>query len=140
VKILEWLFGWNEWLWSLLPDKCEREDCSRSGTRGNENRINGKIVCDYCCMDDRRVKLVGGSTIYAHDKTQCDKEVCCIHNPSDHHMKEWPQNWRSDRGMMERICPHGTGHPDPDDLNEDTVHGCDGCCRPLMAMAIQHRM
>lgn len=29
---------------------------------------------------------------------------------------------------MERICPHGVGHPDPDDTNPDTVHGCDGCC------------
>lgn len=31
----------------------------------------------------------------------------------------------------ERTCPHGVGHPDPDDvLNEDKVHGCDGCCHP----------
>jgi hypothetical protein len=45
---------------------------------------------------------------------------------------------------MERICPHGVGHPDPDDLayrisiakkmGKDTkylgIHGCDGCCTP----------
>jgi hypothetical protein len=32
---------------------------------------------------------------------------------------------------MERICPHGVGHPDPDDVfATDTVHGCDGCCTP----------
>jgi hypothetical protein len=30
--------------------------------------------------------------------------------------------------MMERTCRHGVGHPDPDDLNPDTIHGCDGCC------------
>ena len=37
-----------------------------------------------------------------------------------------------DRRIMERICPHGVGHPDPDDvLNQDRVHGCDGCCREL---------
>lgn len=31
---------------------------------------------------------------------------------------------------MERICPHGVGHPDPDCMyaKRDTVHGCDGCC------------
>jgi hypothetical protein len=43
-------------------------------------------------------------------------------------MKEWPQNWREDRGIMERICPHGIGHPDPDDPTTDKIHGCDGCC------------
>jgi hypothetical protein len=34
---------------------------------------------------------------------------------------------------MERICPHGVGHPDPDHVfytkrMTDTIHGCDGCC------------
>lgn len=34
---------------------------------------------------------------------------------------------------MERICKHGIGHPDPDDLKVQSswaegVHGCDGCC------------
>ena len=39
--------------------------------------------------------------------------------------------------IMERLCEHGIGHPDPDDAswrkdntpnNADTIHGCDGCC------------
>lgn len=30
--------------------------------------------------------------------------------------------------MMERMCPHGIGHPDPDEITLDVVHGCDGCC------------
>ncbi len=45
-----------EWLWSLLPDKCEGEDCCRRGILGNENIIDGKILCDYCSAkswDDR---------------------------------------------------------------------------------------
>lgn len=68
-----------------------------------------------------------------HRPTECAGEVCCIHNPSDHHMVTWRQLWRGDRGIMERLCPHGIGHPDPDDLaivtGRDTgVHGCDGCC------------
>lgn len=33
---------------------------------------------------------------------------------------------------MERICPHGVGHPDPDEIdlevNAKGIHGCDGCC------------
>jgi len=71
-----------------------------------------------------------GQRVRVHDAGKCKGEHCVIHNPSDHHMKDWPTNWRQDRNMMERICPHGVGHPDPDDLNKDTVHGCDGCCVP----------
>jgi hypothetical protein len=49
--------GVIEWLWNFLPDKCEMPGCSRKGTRGNENVINGKRVCDYCHakMIDARV-------------------------------------------------------------------------------------
>lgn len=65
----------------------------------------------------------------AHPESKCDGEICCIHNRTDHCMREFPQHWRSDRGIMERICPHGVGHPDFDDwMNTDTIHGCDGCC------------
>ena len=73
-----------------------------------------------------------------HDAAQCAGQACCIHNPSEHHMREWPVNWREDLGVMERICPHGVGHPDPDDADHKerigradlTRHGCDGCCKP----------
>ena len=75
-----------------------------------------------------KVTLVGGEQLFAHDAALCLGPACCIHNPSEHHMRAWRQHWRSDRGIMERICPHGIGHPDPDDLNVDKVHGCDGCC------------
>jgi hypothetical protein len=72
-----------------------------------------------------------------HAPEQCQGEPCCIHNPSSHHMLDWPLNWREDIGVMERICPHGVGHPDPDDAAHKrrigravlTVHGCDGCCQ-----------
>ena len=68
-----------------------------------------------------------------HASEKCYGEWCCIHNPSPHHMVYWPQNWRYDRGIMERICPHGIGHPDPDDPKTiadlwQNIHGCDGCC------------
>lgn len=50
-------------------------------------------------------------------------------------MRDFPTHFREDRQIMERICPHGIGHPDPDDAafrasrgDDDTVHGCDGCC------------
>jgi len=86
--------------------------------------------------DSRLVKvtLVGGQAIFAHPEVDCLDPPCCIHSPSDHHMRTWEQHWRPDRGIMERICPHGIGHPDPDDRairlgHDEGTHGCDGCCR-----------
>ena len=84
--------------------------------------------------------LVGGQIILAHTPKLCAGKICAIHNPSDHPMKDWPQRWRDDRKLMERICPeHGVGHPDPDHLaflrkvssehaEAEAVHGCCGCC------------
>jgi hypothetical protein len=73
--------------------------------------------------------LKGGEKLRnVHREDQCAGDLCPIHNPSKHRMVEFPQHWRSDRRIIERICPHGIGHPDPDGRYEDTVHGCDGCC------------
>lgn len=71
--------------------------------------------------------------IYCHEETQCRGDYCTLHNRSDHPMRSWIQHWRGDRGIMERICEHGVGHPDPDDFNlrvgfDDGSHGCDMCC------------
>lgn len=76
------------------------------------------------------VKLQGGRVIRAHGAGFCETP-CAIHWPSGHHMREWPQQWRGDRQIIERVCDHGVGHPDPDDQNRDKVHGCDGCCLGL---------
>lgn len=67
-----------------------------------------------------------------HLKRQCKGQPCVIHNPTNHHMREWPTHWRGDRRIMERLCPHGVGHPDPDCVyaQRDPIHGCDGCCNP----------
>ena len=81
-----------------------------------------------------KVKLENSDVILrAHKEDVCFGEFCTIHNRSDHSMRSFPQHWRSDRAIMERICPHGVGHPDPDEykirLNKhEGVHGCDGCC------------
>jgi len=76
------------------------------------------------------ITLEHGGKLSVHSQEDCEGDVCPIHKLTDHHMRSFPQLWRSDRGIMERTCPHGVGHPDPDDvLNEDKVHGCDGCCR-----------
>jgi hypothetical protein len=76
-----------------------------------------------------------------HEPGQCAGEHCVIHNRSDHVMRSFPQLFRWDRGIMERTCPHGTGHPDPDqeeffekafgeNAKYEWYHGCDGCCNP----------
>ncbi|HEV2353927.1 MAG TPA: hypothetical protein VGR89_06780 [Puia sp.] len=78
-----------------------------------------------------------------HKRSECkDRPIpCAIHDPSDHHMKDWDYLWRGDRHLMERLCPHGIGHPDPDHLawvhsnspalaKTQGIHGCDGCCFP----------
>lgn len=77
--------------------------------------------------------------IITHGDSQCAGEYCSIHNPSEHPLADAPLHWRADRRLMERICDHGVGHPDPDDLAHrrlsdelaDDVHGCDGCCQEV---------
>lgn len=78
--------------------------------------------------------LHDGRLMYVHEATQCaDPLRCNIHHPSSHPLNMAPLHWRDDRRIMERICPHGIGHPDPDDIKvrmdpSERVHGCDGCC------------
>lgn len=71
-----------------------------------------------------------------HERNATCETACVIHNPTDHHMRYWRLHWRGDRGIFERICSHGIGHPDPDQYpywrsvgqEAQGVHGCDGCC------------
>lgn len=80
--------------------------------------------------------IQGGPAVLrnVHPAQRCAGLPCVVHNPSNHHMRDWPLNWRADVALMERICEHGIGHPDPDDLayrisvGLATVHGCDLCC------------
>ena len=82
------------------------------------------------------IQVGPGRLTNVHDPANCAGRPCVIHNQTDHHMKDWPLNWRSDKRQMERLCKHGTGHPDPDDMvfhreqGRDwmSVHGCCGCC------------
>lgn len=76
-------------------------------------------------------------TVTTHREEGCIPP-CSLHSPS-HHMGDWPMVMRADKFMLvERICEHGVGHPDPDSFNYIrlhregceglTVHACDGCC------------
>lgn len=88
---------------------------------------------------------VGQVQVLTHPSYKCAGRACVVHNPSNHHMRDWPTVYRSDKGTTERQCPHGVGHPDPDDLawHESMgrdwvgVHGCDGCCREVQVVPYQ---
>lgn len=80
-----------------------------------------------------------GRTYRVHKRTvDCDVNGCAIHNPSYHPLSDAKQFMREDKfWLIERICKHGVGHPDPDSagfiakqLGDKSiwVHGCDGCC------------
>ena len=86
------------------------------------------------------IALHDGRVLEVHPPSACASQRCCVHQPSDHPLSAAPLHWRSDRRLMERICPHGIGHPDPDGLAWERaafgdefawargIHGCDGCC------------
>lgn len=70
----------------------------------------------------------------------CIAQGCMIHNPDEEwvgNREDWPYFPRAD-GRMERLCPHGVGHSDPNNTRwlqkiaphlAPGIHGCDGCCR-----------
>ena len=101
-----------------------------------------KDIGEHLSMKLEKYITGTGQQVLVHNRAYCKGEYCCIHNPSDHLMKDWPTHWRQDRGMMERMCECGVGHPDPDDIafkkrmaekyNRDSydtgIHGCCGCC------------
>lgn len=78
-----------------------------------------------------------GIAFSVHEKSVCEGDFCAIHNPSDHHMVDWPMLMREDKMyLIERMCKHGVGHSDPDSVKAFEahgiggmgIHGCDGCC------------
>jgi hypothetical protein len=92
-------------------------------------------------ISDKSVSLTSEGrkdTLYIHSKEKCAGRFCTFHNSSEHHMRDWPMNVRLDKSaLVERVCPCGVGHPDPDSVaflgRTDKyigVHGCDGCCSP----------
>jgi hypothetical protein len=79
--------------------------------------------------DNRWMDDFGQVINSVHSMSDCAGEFCTIHKPSKHSMLGFPQLWRTDAGFMERVCPHGVGHPDPDDVySQGRAHACDGCC------------
>lgn len=89
------------------------------------------------CAEPTFGMQVGQIDLRIHDASRCEGQHCPFHNPSEHKMKFWEMNVRLDnKALVERMCRHGVGHPDPDSLayfeskgiSYMGVHGCDGCC------------
>lgn len=83
-----------------------------------------------------------GRKFYVHKwNSDCHEFGCAIHSPSLHKLSDAKQYMREDKGfLIERICEHGVGHPDPDSARFMAangygqgiwIHGCDGCCREI---------
>lgn len=91
-------------------------------------------------------EYMNSSTGRVHTKEQCKAsrkaggpKNCVIHKPSLHKLTGARQVLRAST-LIEDICSHGVGHPNPDSAaylnwrDKSTswgVHGCDGCCGPL---------
>lgn len=90
-----------------------------------------------------------GVIAHTHAAHVCAGSACVVHNPSDHHMRDWPLKLVGARALgqapgrvlvlSERICSHQFAHPDPDSLAYVSAHStlpqgwwsdhlCDGCC------------
>ncbi len=82
--------------------------------------------------------LESGQSILTHGLRTCrGTPWCAIHVPQPGPWESWPRLWRDDRMMMERICPHGVGHPAAEQTEWSQQqgisldHGCDMCpCGP----------
>lgn len=84
-----------------------------------------------------KATLVGGEELTTHEKGTCRGQYCTIHNNSDHHMVTWKQTWDFKVGRIMRICSHNIAHTDPDEINPNTKHMCDGCCNPFHADVLE---
>lgn len=94
-----------------------------------------------------------GARYQTHGPAKCGnvpggrKEQCMLHNPSLHHMRDWPMGLDPTKYFFGyRVCPHDYDHPDPDSFSyfvrtagdkygdmlvrEILEHECDGCCTP----------
>ena len=105
------------------------------------NGPDGTLMLAGASEEEVYVTGMGQLLWSVHPRSEgCFSRGCVIHAPSDHCMRGFPTLWREDRGLMERVCSHGTGHPDPDDMSykktiltpenyhAEGIHGCCGCC------------
>lgn len=126
---------------TILDGTCRRHVVHRADTftKSQLSAKELKLFTDLMLISTDLYTDSTGREVRTHHKDKCAGQNCSIHNPSAHPLKNAPTVWRDDLKMMERICTHGVGHPDPDDVaynvgilgkdeNVYASHGCDGCC------------
>jgi len=100
-------------------------------------------MADSLGLDDGTkdiITLHDGMVLQTHGPRRCAGFHCCIHNPSDHPLRNAPMVWLGQLNLMMRICKHEELHPDPDSMNvvaarllnfEGWHPCCEGnCCSP----------
>lgn len=90
----------------------------------------------------------GQTLVNVHPRLECVGEWCPIHRPMPGPWSNWPRQWSDERDIMERVCPHGIGHPVAEmyqwamerGRGFDLVHGCcSSCiCSPACGQASEH--
>lgn len=60
------------------------------------------------------IALGDGRVLSTHGPSLCSGQYCCIHNPSDHPLKNAPMVWIGEVRLITRRCECGALHPDPD--------------------------
>lgn len=78
----------------------------------------------------------GQTLVNVHPRLECVGEWCPIHRPMPGPWSNWPRQWSDERDIMERVCPHGIGHPVAEmyqwamerGRGFDLVHGCCSSC------------
>lgn len=80
-----------EIVWGQLPDNCEKCHGKRGGVRGNENVVDGKVLCDSCSCDvDRQVEIQpvpdpmceacgGGGRVAPSGELNATETCQCVH-------------------------------------------------------------
>lgn len=126
LKKLDSESGCGDWATSIVEDLDIEEIFDVELKRATDSEYDPEECADV----DHWTDDYGTVLHNVHVKGTCRNEHCTIHNPSEHAKSIGNQKWRVDRGMMERICAHGIGHPDPDEVvyGVELIHGCDGCC------------
>lgn len=71
-----------------------------------------------------------GQRMTTHSAAHCRYRWCVIHRPMPGIWADWKTHWRSDRNIMERLCPCGVGHPAAEEYMFHNyavlTHGCCG--------------
>lgn len=115
------------------------ESCGQPGTL----RVFGGWYATRCATHQLRgggepdvepttYDTANGTLTGVHQASDCQGKACCVHRPSAHPMRDWPQYWDASRRSMQRVCAHGVLHPDPDEGGRRLKdHECDGCCSSI---------